>query len=835
MSSSTRSKRLHLLCNAHIDPYWLWEWEEGAAAAISTFRAAADFCEEFDGFVFNHNEVILYRWVEEFEPALFKRIQRLVKAGKWSIMGGWYLQPDCNMPSGESFVRQALLGKRYFMEKFGVEPTTANNFDSFGHTRGLVQILKKAGYDSYMHCRPNRKDCPLPGDVYLWVGYDGSEIVSERVPFYGTPLGGARKRVEEWMAANPDRPLGMMLWGVGNHGGGPSRKDLRDLADLMKSTPDTKIVHSKPGDYFREVIADANNGAAPLPRHAGDLNAWAVGCYTSMVRSKQLHRLLENELYMTEKMLSHAVMAGLLDYPMADLHEAQRDLLTAEFHDLLPGSAIQPVEQALLRLLDHGLEICSRLKARAFFALSAGQPVAKEGEYPILVYNSHPFPVNTIVECEFQLADGRWEGDFTLPVVYRKGKKIACQTEKEESSIPLDWRKRLVFHTELAPGQMNRFDVRIDAILPEKPKPQIRIVRGKIVHKTDDLEVVINARTGLIDSIRTAGVDYVRKNAFQPIVIDDNEDPWGMLHMEFPNQIGAFELMTPEEGTRYSGLRGDPIESVRVIEEGEVRTVVEALLKWNHSFCVIHYNLPKRGAEIEIEVRVQWNEKDKMLKLSVPCAWKMGSILGQVACGVESLPTTGKELVAQKWIAALDDTGERALTVVNNGTYALDYSKGEIRLSLLRSPAYSAHPINDRRILPQDRFMPRMDQGERIFRFWINPGPAAERITTIDREALVMNERPFALAFFPSGQGQTPKPSVSLGDAVVQLQALKQAEDGGDFILRLFEPTGKARTTTVKIPLLGMTEKVKLTPYELKSLRLSPKKKTLKEVDLLER
>lgn len=116
------NKRAYLICNAHIDPVWLWQRPEGAATAVSTFRIAADFCEEFDGFVFNHNEALLYEWVEEFEPALFTRIQRLVKEGKWHIMGGWYLQPDCNMPSGESFIRQIMAGRTYFEEKFGQRP-----------------------------------------------------------------------------------------------------------------------------------------------------------------------------------------------------------------------------------------------------------------------------------------------------------------------------------------------------------------------------------------------------------------------------------------------------------------------------------------------------------------------------------------------------------------------------------------------------------------------------------------------------------------------------------------------------------------------------------------
>jgi len=120
-------RTIHLICNAHLDPVWLWEWEEGAAEALSTFRVAAEFCENEGGFVFNHNEVILYQWVQEYEPALFKRIQKLVKEGKWHIMGGWYLQPDCNMPCGESFVRQILLGREYFKEHFNVRPETAIN------------------------------------------------------------------------------------------------------------------------------------------------------------------------------------------------------------------------------------------------------------------------------------------------------------------------------------------------------------------------------------------------------------------------------------------------------------------------------------------------------------------------------------------------------------------------------------------------------------------------------------------------------------------------------------------------------------------------------------
>lgn len=106
-------KKLHLICNAHLDPVWMWDWDDGMATALATFYAACELADEYD-YIFCHNEAFLYETVRQNDPALFARIQELVKAGKWHIMGGWYLQPDCNLPSGESFMRQALFGQAYF-------------------------------------------------------------------------------------------------------------------------------------------------------------------------------------------------------------------------------------------------------------------------------------------------------------------------------------------------------------------------------------------------------------------------------------------------------------------------------------------------------------------------------------------------------------------------------------------------------------------------------------------------------------------------------------------------------------------------------------------------
>ena len=162
------------------------------------------------------------------------------------------------------------------------------------------------------------------------------------------------------------------------------------------------------------------------------------------------------------------------------------------------------------------------------------------------------------------------------------------------------------------------------------------------------------------------------------------------------------------------------------------------------------------------------------------------------------------------------------------------YVEGEIRLSLLRSPAYAGHPVGSKPIVPQDRFRPRIDLGERIFRFWINGGAAQQRLLTIDREALVKNERPMALSCCPSGAGEKHSPGILLSDGAVQMAAFKLAETRNWLIIRLFEPTGKNRSTHVEIPSLGLSFDVSLEKYEIKTLACDLKSKRLFETDLLE-
>ncbi len=817
---------IHLVCNAHLDPVWMWEWEEGAAAAISTFRTAADICEKFEHFIFNHNEAVLYEWIEEFEPSLFARIQKLVAEGKWHIMGGWYIQPDCNMPSGESILRQIQAGRNYFAEKFGKKPTTAINFDPFGHSQGMVQLLAKTGYDSYIFCRG------IDGGSYnypfVWKGYCDSQVIGLHVPGYNSPLG----KAADWAKArgadlHGDGPF-MVLWGVGDHGGGPSHQDVADLGSVLGEHGEHVFLHSVPESYFAEIKKNIDN----LPVVAKSLNPSMVGCYTSQCRIKQTHRLLENELLLTEKICTNAALQGYMNYPAENVLQAQRDLLFSEFHDILPGSSVQLVEDASLRKMQHALEHLSTERAKAFFALCAGQPAAQPGEIPVVVYNPHPYPVKALVECEFQLADQNWADNFTVTPVTKDGVELKSQNLKEHANLNLDWRKRVAFWAELAPSQINRFDCRTVS-LPAKPAMPEQDETKDIVLSNDRLQMIVSRETGMISSYVVDGVEMIADKAMRLLVIQDNEDPWGMTVNSFRDVIGSFTPMSPERSAQFSGVRASSLPATRIVEHGDVITMVESCLEFEYSSACVQFLFPTEGIEVEIRLNLFWNEKNRMCKLAVGRDVELAQAVGQVMFGTELLAASGDELVAQKWVASQYADG-RSLSIVNDGTYGLSIEPcGEVRLSLLRSTAYSGHPIGDRPIMPQNRYMPRIDQGERHFKFWLNAGCTDSRMMEIDREALAHNEKPIILSFFPHGGGEMPLPGMLCEGEGVQVTALQFIEGGSALLMRLFNPTQNTLPAKLSIPALKAEISTSLRPLELQAFRVENPSGAVRACDLL--
>lgn len=805
-------KEIKLICNAHLDPVWLWRRDEGMAEAISTFRVAAEFCRLYDGFVFNHNEAVLYEWIEENEPALFDEICELVKLGKWKIMGGWYLQPDCLMPCGESIIRQIKYGRKYFYEKFGVKPSTAINFDSFGHSRGLVQILKKCGYDSYVHMRPS--DTTTDNDS-LWEGYDGSRICVHRTKTgYNTARGTMARNLDEFINNKADEGCNLLLWGIGNHGGGPSKEDLDQIAQYTDNHPDIKISHSWCEDYFAQL------DKTDLPTIRSSLVHCMVGCYTSMVQIKQAHRRLENEIALCEKLLA----ADETEYDKAKLEEAEKALIFCEFHDILPGSMIKSAENDSLRLLNYGSEIVSRLITKAFFSLCRGQEKCADGEIPILVFNPHPYTVTQCVETEFQLADQNWsDNEYTIANVYDEtGKQLYSQNEKEECSFSLDWRKHIVFTAELKPMSISRFNCKLNVInSPSRPVAACDMNDTHFFISNSKMKVWISKATGLIDKYEVNGTDYLKANSGRIDVYQDNEDPWGMTVDGFHDKIGEFKLLNKKEANLFNGYPDADHENVRVIENGDVRCKIQAIFQHKTSFAVITYTIPKQSEYIDIKVKILSNDSNVMYKLTFESTLENPDFIGQSMFGREKLYSDGREITFQKWCGLFQHN--KSLAVLNKGTYG-GSSKGScFSISLLRTPVYSAHPINDRPIADNRLSHNHIDIGEREFEYRLTAETAH-----IDKEAEIFNQAPYTLSFFPSGDGTKRETELLLDNDDVILTAYK-AISAEKKLIRLYNSLGADTETT-----LMMNEKrflIRLTTYEVKTLLIT--QDTITETDMI--
>lgn len=792
------NKTLYLISNAHLDPVWQWEWEEGAAAAVSTFRVAAKFCRQRDKYVFCHNEASLYEWVKEYEPPLFEEIKKLVAKGKWVIVGGWYVQPDCNMPSGETFIRQAAYGRKYFYENFGVIPDVANNYDSFGHSRGLVQILSKCGYKYYIHCRPDDGFIQMP-NTYKWIGFDGSEVIGERQPNgYGTALGTAHLKAAHHLNNLPDGGSAICLWGVGDHGGGASEDDLNKLDDFIAGAEKNgdKVVHGKPNDYFDKLDKSS------LPAWKKSINPWAVGCYTSQARLKAMYRALEDMYYETEKMCMLSRFAH--EYPEKELTEAEKALLFATFHDYLPGSSVEPVEAMGIRQLGGAYDTLTKLRAASTFAMCAGQPAAKSDEIPVIVYNPHPYPVKGVFECEFMLWDQGWGDTVKYPHLYgENGNEVPCQPEKELSNIPIDWRKRISFYAEAKPCGVTRFNCKFEETKKQKPE-QLPEKDGDYVFDNGKMRVKIGKNTGLITSYSVDGAELLH-DAFRLDVLADKADAWGMTVRSYRDVLGSFKLLDGAETAKY--CMTDDIPPVRIIENGAVRTVVEASFGYGSSRALVRYGLHKNSADIDVSVRIRVDEKQKMIKLALP-AGKLGSVTGQVPYGREELATNGDETVSQRY--KYIDEDKSGVLVLCKSTYGSSVEGDEYKISLLHTVPYTAHPLGDRRVMPDDRFMPHMDTSEQVFEFRISGGE--NLLDRAERLAQQYCEAPYCMSFFPSGEGDLPDEGFSLsGDECLTVTAYKKSEYGKGDVIRVFNPTDRERSAVLRISGADLT--VTLSPF----------------------
>jgi len=388
--------RFHMIGNAHIDAPWLWPWPEAMSVVLSTFRSALDRMNENPDFTFTASSAQFYEWVAETDPGMLQEIRKRVEEGRWAVVGGWWVEPDVNIPNGESLARQGLYSQSLFQQLFGRIAQIGYNPDSFGHPGTLPQILKLQGMHAYVFMRPGPHEKKLPADLFWWQGADGTRVLTYRIPFgYGMDehmQEGVCRFVTELREPTGDL---MVFYGAGDHGGGPAKENIQAILDMQKTPGAPTFVFSTPDRYFGEV-----NKLTGLPVVADDLQHHSVGCYTAMSEVKKNNRATEAALVAGEKLAALGSVVAGFEYPRADFTAAWKRVLFIQFHDSMAGTALPEHYDVAREAHGLALDVANQAMNKAAERIAWQVPAQDPDSEYLVVFNPHAWNAKLNIEYD---------------------------------------------------------------------------------------------------------------------------------------------------------------------------------------------------------------------------------------------------------------------------------------------------------------------------------------------------------------------------------------------------------------------------------------------------
>jgi alpha-mannosidase len=817
---ATRTATLHMIGNAHIDPVWLWRWPEGCHEVLASFRSALDRMREDPEFIFVSSSAAFYQWVEQLDPAMFEEIRQRVAEGRWEVVGGWWVQPDCNLPGGESFARHGLYAQRWFQAKLGVTARVGYNVDSFGHAGTLPQILRLSGMDRYVFMRPSPQEKGLPGRLFWWESDDGSRVLAYRIPFeyctWGKDLEQHVRRVAGELRAPVDEL--MCFYGVGNHGGGPTVENLKSIRRLREQPGAPRLAHSSPNRFFAAVEARG----LPLPTVHDDLQHHASGCYAAHSAVKYWNRRAEWALLTAERWAAIATTVGGPAYPRDELTRAWQGVLFNQFHDILAGTSIESAYEDARNLYGEALSIADRALTHATVAVAWNvRTPYEEGVRPLVVFNPHPWPARINVETEF--------GPFTDAhrLVDDQGRAVPVQ--KVQSEATAGGRSRLCFMADLPALGYRTYRVLPPAEAPEAPEAHAALAADPFAGSSDTvlenphMRVTFDPATGWISSLfdKDRQVEALAGPAAVPVVVRDESDTWGHNVFSFREEAGRFTA-----------------GSTRLVARGPARAILRVVSSYGQSRLVQDFSLAADGLTLDVSARADWREPHRALKLRFPIHVHHHRATAEQPFGSIERFANGEEEPGHSWVdlsGTSRESGERyGVSILNDGKYSYDINVRDIGLTALRSPIYAHHDP----AAPQDGEEYRyLDHGDQRFRYAIYPHAGGWEEAETTRHAAQLNQPPVVVhgTFHPDGE---LPPACAFADAMpenIVITALKQAEDGDDLIVRAYESARVATEGRLRFPAWGRTIAASFRPGEIKTFRVprDPSEPAV-EVNLLE-
>jgi alpha-mannosidase len=810
----SRRDTIHVVGHAHMDMNWLWTYSETMQMCNDNLRQVVAFMEEFPDYTMLQSQAAVYNFVEMVDPPLFEKVKKYVGEGRLEPAGGMWTEGDMNMSSGEAIARSFLLGQRYFLSRFGKTTNIGWLPDNFGHISQMPQILKLAGCDYfYFHrCKPYL-------GTFWWVAPDSSRVLCYANDTYNGDITPELKN--EVDRFSPDRRRILQITGVGDHGGGPTRANINMVHQLDKTPGYPAVKFTTAGDFFRKASKEMEG----RPTHRGEMQFIFEGCYTTVADIKAGNRNNENMLYSGEFFNTLRWLHGD-KYPAESLRDLWTTLTFNEFHDILPGSAINEANKEAIARHAEVLRKSTELRNIAFRKMADEIKFQTGMGQPVVAYNLQPVSRKVIVEATVYSNDkpvsvdipgwgdnlyGRIfnpaEGSLASVLVRDgSGKSYPAQIVYAKVTPPGYTSKVQFIVDNMTAGGYKTFYV--DVTSPSETGEAIPFINNTF--ETDFFRICFDMKTGGI-------VSLIDKRSDKEYVKDGGQ--LNKLRIYLEDKSGGMKSWTINKIVREEDVSN--IESVRVIENGPVRACVETIKTWGKSRFIERTYIYRSYPRIGYDMEVHWLETGSdstdspMLRALFPLAIENPRFYCQVPFDVVERPIDGKingkdapsyqvsqsgiygvnpegydgqEVPAQKWVDVTD--GQTGIALLNNSKYGHSYHDGDLRITLMRA---AGNPD----------IYPNLGKFNISYALYPHSGDWKNGCWTEgdDFNIPVYAAEPPSLALVKDHATRPEEESfISIDRKNVVLSGLKKAEEGEELIIRLVEIEGKETLSKVTLP-----------------------------------